>query len=124
MLAYKLVENKKFNKVFREYYMTQGDTFQNSLNFTRNGIKITPELTQKLLFKLFNFDTHEIEYEQEYRYDEEQGKWLISIPSSETYNWEETAHLYEYEVTYFDGVVRTLAQAKFNITLQGKDKGV
>lgn len=123
MLAYKLVENKKFNKVFREYYMTQGDTFQNQINFTYNGKKATPELVQKLTFKLFNIETNVIEYEQDYEYLEDIEKWAINIPTDITTGWEITSHMYEYEVTYISGDVRTLAQAKFIVTIQGQEIG-
>lgn len=118
MLGYKLVENKKYNKVFREYYMTQGDTFQNQLNFTYNGNKVTPELAEKVVFKLANLETNKEEYQQEYYYDEELGRWTINIPTEVTTEWEITSHIYEYEVTYVNGDVRTLARAKFVVTDQ------
>ena len=123
MLGYKLVENKKYNKVFREYYMTQGDTFQNQLNFTYNGKVATPEIVEKITFKLFNIETNGIEYEQDYEYLEEIGKWAINIDTNITTNWEITSHMYEYEVTYGSGDVRTLAQAKFVVTIQGQELG-
>lgn len=121
MLGYKLVENEEYNKIFREYYMTQGDTFQNQLNFTRKGEIVTPELATSLKFKIANRKTNEIEYEQEYQYNEGIGKWAINIPSSVTCEWEITSHVYEYEVTYANGDVRTLARAKFVVTPQSKE---
>lgn len=123
MLAYKVVENKKFNKYFREYYMTQGDTFQNQINFTYNGKVATPELVEKLTFKLFNIETNVIEYEQDYKYLEDVEEWAINISTDVTTDWEITSHMYEYEVTYLSGDVRTLAQAKFIVTIQGQEIG-
>lgn len=115
MLAYKLVEDKTFNKVFREYYMTQGDTFKNQLSISYNGEKVTPELVKEFKFKLGNRGTNKLEYEQKYDYNEYLNRWVITIPAKETEKWEITNHVYEYEITYIDGDVRTLARAKFAV---------
>lgn len=119
MVYYKIVESKDGKKV-KQYYLTQGDTFQNQLDvLNKDGEIISPSLIKKVEFKLSNID-YKYEFSQEYEFNEEIGKWEITIPTEKTSEFAIDTHIYEYQITYVNGVVSTPVQAKFIVTDQIK----
>lgn len=120
MLYYKLVTDKSGKQV-KNYYMTQGDTFQNQLSIKdAQGVEIAPENIQEVRFKLSDLEYNE-EFTQLYEYDETINKWLIEIDTQDTSKWEINTHIYEYQIIYTSGVVSTPIQAKFTIQNQIKE---
>lgn len=112
MLYYKIIEGKN-GKPMKRYYMTQGDTFQNQLSILDpQGVEISPDLIEELVFKLSDMNYNE-QYRQEYIYDPSLNKWAITIDSETTMTWDIDQHIYEYQLTYKGGVVRTPVQERF-----------
>ena len=117
MVYYKITTDKS-GKPVKNYYMTQGDTFQNQLTVSdKNGAEITPDLISEVRFKLSDMDYKE-EFTKLYEYDEALHKWAIQIDAEETAKWTIDTHIYEYQITYTSGVVNTPIQAKFTVQNQ------
>ena len=117
MVYYKVVTDKSGKQV-KNYYMTQGDTFQNQISITdKNGEEVSPNLIVEVRFKLSDLDYKE-EYKQLYEYNDTMHKWTIQIDSDETSKWAVDTHIYEYEILYSGGVVSTPVQAKFTVQNQ------
>lgn len=117
MVYYKEVEAKN-GKTVKNYYMTQGDTFQNELAIKNStGGVVSKDLIQEVLFKLSDLD-YNVEYSKEYTYSDELSKWVIDISSEDTTQWAIDTHYYEYQITYTDGTVSTPVQAKFTVLNQ------
>lgn len=125
MLYYEECKDRKGNSA-KVYYLTQGDTFQNRLTIkSSNGDVIDRSLIKQVLFKLSNKDFKWV-YTQEYEYNDELGRWIITIPSEMTAKWPIATCIYEYQITYISDVVRTPRQTKFCVMpqIQGGDKNV
>lgn len=117
MLYYKIVEDKSGKQV-KNYYLTQGDTFVNQLSITdKDGQEVEHSLISKVKFKLATTE-YISEFEQEYEYDEEILKWTLNISSEDTKKWEINTHIYEYEITYINGIIDTPVQARFTVLNQ------
>ena len=117
MLWFKLVEQKN-GKAFKRYYMTQGDTFANQLSVVKSdGNEVLPETIEGIVFKLADANYNE-EYSQNYKYDERLKKWTITIPADETAKWAIATHVYEYQLRYTSGEVKTYVQERFIVTDQ------
>lgn len=102
-------------KVYRHYYWTQGDTFQNQLSVKNSsGEFIGNDIIRKIEFKLLDGDNN-IEYTQEYEYQADTQKWGITIPSEATAKWSEDTHNYRYVITYIDGKVITPVKCLFTV---------
>lgn len=114
MLYYKEVEAKN-GKMVKNYYLTQGDTFPSQLTIKdKSGNIIPPEVIDKVLFKLSDIN-YVLEYEQNYHFDSELGKWTLEVSYLNTKDWAVDTHIYEYEITYTSGKVSTPVQAKFTV---------
>lgn len=117
MLWYKLVEQKN-GKTFKRYYLTQGDTFTNQLNVIKSdGEEVLPETIEGIVFKLSDANYNE-EYSQNYQYDKQLKKWTITIGADETAKWPIDTHIYEYQLRYTNGIVRTYVQERLIVTDQ------
>ena len=120
MLYYKLVDAKDGKKV-KNYYLTQGDTFPSQLKITdKNKNILTPEVIDKVLFKLSDLEFN-LQYQQQYEYNSEIQRWVLEVDSVETKTWSLETHMYEYEITYKGGRVSTPVQAKFTVTDEIKE---
>lgn len=118
MLYYKEVEAKD-KKLVKNYFMTQGDTFSSQLKLFKGESEVPTDLIREIRFKLSDID-YNLEYSKLYEYNADLGKWLLNIDSEDTANWAVDTHIYEYQVTYIDGTVRTPVQAKFTVLNQIK----
>lgn len=117
MVYYKEVQDKS-GKIVKNYFLTQGDTFQSQLVIKdKDGNVIDPELISQVLFKLSDID-YNLEYQKQYDYDIDLAKWTVTIPSVDTKQWEITRHIYEFEITYLSGIVNTPVQAYFTVSDQ------
>lgn len=115
MLYYKIVKGKD-GKERKRYYLTQGDTFQNRIKLLNNdGTLMDVNLIREVLFKLSD-DNYNAVYSQKYEYNPQIERWLIDIPSETTSTWtidqNNTSHIYEYQITYISGVVKTPVQER------------
>lgn len=117
MLWYKLIEQKD-GKVFKRYYLTQGDTFTNQLSVIKSdGEEVLPETIEGIVFKLSDANYNE-EYSQNYKWDDDLKKWTILIGADETAKWAIDTHIYEYQLRYTNGIVRTYVQERLIVTDQ------
>ncbi len=117
MVYYKEVTDKS-GKMVKNYFLTQGDTFQSQLTIKdKGGNVIDPELISQVLFKLSDLN-YQLEYKQSYTFDEDLNQWTLTISSNDTHAWEITKHIYEFEITYTSGIVNTPVQAYFTVSDQ------
>jgi hypothetical protein len=117
MVYFKIVDAKDGKKV-KQYYLTQGDTFQNQLDVLNNsGEVVSQSLILSVLFKLSDSE-YNFEYSKEYEFNGELNKWELTISSEDTSKFAIGTHIYEYQITYVNGIVSTPVQAKFIVTDQ------
>lgn len=118
MLYFKNVEAKD-GKAVKNYFLTQGDTFDNQLTIKKNGVAVSPDIISEVRFKLSDLE-YKLEYSKVYEYNTGLSKWLLNIESEDTADWSIDTHIYEYQITYMDGTVSTPVQAKLTVLNQIK----
>lgn len=124
MFKYQEKENKKLGYKYKNYFLTQGDSF--SLSATEVNGNVDEPLIGKVLFKLgLNEAECKINpvFEQEY-VKMEDGVWLLKVGSKSTTDWKPTCanedepYVYEIEVYFIDGEPETIASGEFTVLPQ------
>lgn len=117
MVNYK-TKTDKYGNTLVEYEVLQGDTFQLSISLKSDGQDIDLEMLSSVVFKISDEDYNEV-YNSEFEYEQESGRFLMSMPSEETAKMEtDTSYIYEIQVTFVDGTVVSPTQSKIKFKQQ------
>ena len=112
-------KDKDGNEIRRDYEIYQGDTF----GFVANPVNAEQGIVSGFVFKLgvVKDDTLiEQVYEQEFFLNDE-GKYLLSVPSEETAKWQPSGDIeykYEIETHFADGNQETAKTGNFKVEPQ------
>ena len=115
MINYKVKTDKYGNELI-EYSVLKGDTFSLSVSLSSQGNNVSRETISSVIYKQADEDYKEV-YRQEFNYDENINRYIMSVPSEVTAGFnEEITYIYEIEVTLIDGTVLTPTQSKIKFT--------
>lgn len=124
MFAYKDRKDKKLDITYRDYYLTQGDSF--TLTATPNGT--SDRIIDKIVFKMNTVgeDENDLTTFFEQNYELVEGVYYMICTPTDTAQWQITGdndpYVYEIEIHFIDGGIETVEQANFTVWRQGQEE--
>ena len=111
MVNYKTRTDRYGNELV-EFEVLKGDTFTISLSLSTGGEPLTPDKVVKVLYRQ-SLDDYQQKYENEFTYNAESGRYIMTIPSEITATFtSDESYIYEIEVTVLGGDIITPTQSK------------